>query len=249
MFTHYRSKGIILKEQERGEADRLLTIYTEEFGKIDVSARAIRKINSKLRSGTGTLCHSEIEFIEGKSYKTLTDAILIDDFSAIKGDLRKLKIAYRIAEISDSLLKKQEKEEKVWELLTESFQRLAQGSFVVSYLPVLYYYYFWNFVSLLGYQPELYSCASCRKALAPSRLYFSFFYGGTVCPNCFKKEGVIATHSSTIKILRIILKKDWEMLLRLKIGLAHKQELQKISENFLSVVLFTKERKKVKLKI
>ena len=76
MFLNYRTKGFIFKKEDRGEADQLFTIYTKDFGKLEILGKAIRKISSKLRSGAETFYLSEIEFIQGKTYKTLTDAIL-----------------------------------------------------------------------------------------------------------------------------------------------------------------------------
>jgi len=80
VFTHYRTRGIILKEANRGEADRLFILYTKDFGKIEILGKGIRRINSKLRPGISFPSLSEIEFIQGKRYKTLTDASLLADF-------------------------------------------------------------------------------------------------------------------------------------------------------------------------
>ena len=65
MFTHYRTKGIILQKTDRGETDRLFTFYTKDFGKLDLLARAERKITSKLRGGLELFYLSEVEFIQG----------------------------------------------------------------------------------------------------------------------------------------------------------------------------------------
>lgn len=80
MFVHHRTKAIVLKKVDRKEADQLFTLYTEDFGKLTVLGRAIRKISSKLRSGIEIFYLSEIEFIQGKAYKILTDAVLIEKF-------------------------------------------------------------------------------------------------------------------------------------------------------------------------
>ena len=74
MATYYRTQGYVIKKTGLREADQLFTIYTEDYGKIDVLGRGIRKITSKLRSGIDLFCFSEIEFVQGKAYKTLTDA-------------------------------------------------------------------------------------------------------------------------------------------------------------------------------
>ena len=51
MFIHYRTNGVMIKKKDLGEADQLFTIYTKDFGKLEILGKAIRKISSKLRSG------------------------------------------------------------------------------------------------------------------------------------------------------------------------------------------------------
>ena len=49
MFDHYKSLGIILTEIDIRESDKILVVYTKDFGKVEVLAKAIRKIDSKLK--------------------------------------------------------------------------------------------------------------------------------------------------------------------------------------------------------
>ena len=98
MATHYRTQGFIVKKTDRGETDQLLTIYTKDFGKLEILGKAIRKVKSKLRGGAELFYFSEIEFIQGKTNKTLTDANLIESFPNIRKNLKKLAIAHKIAE-------------------------------------------------------------------------------------------------------------------------------------------------------
>ena len=110
MFIHYRSQGFILKKENLSESDQLFTIYTEDFGKLEILGKAIRKIKSKLRSGADIFYLSDIEFIQGKTHKTLTDAIVIEKFENLRKHLKRLQIAYKIAEVFDELVKGQEKD-------------------------------------------------------------------------------------------------------------------------------------------
>ena len=240
MFVHYRTQGIILKKIDRGEADQLFTIYTKDFGKLEILGKAIRKISSKLRSGADIFYLSEIEFIQGKAYKTLTDAILIDSFPNLRKNLERLSVAYKVSETLDSLVKGQEPDEKIWQLLIETFQWLNSLNLKSTICNLQYYYFLWNFLSILGYQPELYNCSLCQKKLVPEKLYFSQREGGTICDNCFKKvKDAKKTEPEVIKILRILLKKDWDILSRLKIENSYKKSLKNISEGFLSYILST----------
>ena len=237
MFRHYRTQGFILKKTERGEADRIFIIYTKDFGKLEILAKAERKIKSKLKGGLELFYLSEIEFIQGKTHKTLTDAILIENFPILRKDLERLPIAYRISEVLDNLIKGQEADEKIWNLLNETFQKLNNQQLTINNQQLLYYYFLWNLLSILGYQPELYNCSLCQKKLLPEKLYFNLKEGGIICQSCFKKlKSGKETDSETVKILRIILEKNWPILSKLKIEAKYLKGLASISKNYLSLI-------------
>ena len=276
MFVHHRTSGFILKKVNRGEADQLLTIYTKDFGKLEILAKAIRKISSKLKSGAEIFYLSEIEFIQGKTRKTLTDAILIEKFENLRKDLKIIKIAYKVAEIFDESVTGQEKDESLWNLLNETFDKLNNQQLTINnqQLPepqrrvkkriyplcLLYYYFAWNLLLILGYRPELYSCVLCQKKLVAGKLFFSAKEGGVICQKCFKELKLgksprqiwrggsqrdkslfhPSLHSGkeitaeTIKILRIILKKDWTLFSKLKIEKPNLRSLDTIISEYYS---------------
>ena len=230
MAIHYRTRAFILEKTDFQEADQVFTVYTEDFGKLKVLGRAIRKIKSKLRSGAELFYLSEIEFIQGKNHKTLTDATVIEKFKNIKEDLEKLEILSQIAENADDLIIGQEKDEDIWNLLTEVFEKINSYS-------LIYHYFLWNLLSILGYQVDLYHCSNCQKKLIPERLYFNS-EEGIICSSCFEGAADKEICPEIIKILRLFLKKDWNILSRLKIQDFHKKELDTISLDFLKSVRY-----------
>lgn len=228
MVVHYRTQGFVLKKTDLREADQLFSIYTKDFGKLEILGKAIRKIQSKLRSGVELFYLSEIEFVQGKTHKTLTDAIVIEKFRDIRQDLEKLKIASKIVEAVDNLIRGREKDENIWNLLTEVFNKLESYELRIKNYELIYYYFLWNLLSILGYQIDLYNCPICQKKLTPQKLYFNSGEG-LVCSDCAKRGQEIS--ADIIKILRLFLKNDWQTLLRLKIRDCHKKELESISES------------------
>ncbi|MBU2634942.1 DNA repair protein RecO, partial [Patescibacteria group bacterium] len=229
------------------EADQVFTIYAKDFGKLKILGKAIRKIKSKLRPGAELFYLSEIEFIQGKNHKTLTDATAIEKFKNVKQDLEKLEIVSQIAEDVDDLIKGEEKDEQVWDLLNETFDKLndyklqtinpSTPSSGPRGYPPIYHYFVWNLLSILGYQMDLYHCNNCQKKLIPEKLYFNS-EEGIVCSGCFEGAADKEISPEIIKILRLFLKKDWNILLRLKIQDFHKKELEAISLDFLKSVRY-----------
>jgi len=238
MAIHYRTKGFIFKKSDRFEADRLFKIFTYDFGKMEILARAIRKITSKLRAGADIFYLSDIEFIQGKTYKTLTDAISLEKFNNIKRDLKRLKIAYKITDVLNNLVRGEEKDEKLWHLVTDVFQKLNNYPLSTTHYPLIYYYFLWNFFSILGYKPEVYKCALCQKKLMPYKLYFSDKEGGVICHACSRKvKGLARINTDVVKILRMIFKKDLTTLSKIKLSPLSQKILKDISEGYYSYLL------------
>lgn len=249
MATHYRTQAFILNKADLWEADQVFTVFTKDFGKLKILGKAIRKIKSKLRAGIELFYLSEIEFIQGKNYKTLTDATAIEKLNNVKQDLEKLEIVSQIVENTDDLIRGEEKDEDVWNLLTEAFQKLENYELGIKNYELIYYYFFWNLLSILGYQMDLYHCSNCQKKLIPEKLYFNP-EEGIICSGCLPAAGLSTELSrgplakageispDVIKILRLFLEKDWNILLRLKIQDFHKKELEAISLDFLKSVRY-----------
>jgi len=238
MFTHYRTRGFVTKKEDKGEADRLFTFFTEDFGKLELLARAERKIGSKLRAGLEIFYLSEIEFIQGKNQKTLTDSILINKFPNLRADFKKSKVAYAIGGIVNRLVKGQEQERKIWDLLKEVFGELNKNSSRIQTWSLIYYYFLWNLLSFLGYELELQRCVLCQRKLRPEDVFFSSRDGGAVCGGCRKSvKEPEKISSNVIKVLRIFLKRDLKTLGRLIIGEKEMKEISSFSKRYLSEVL------------
>ena len=217
MTTKHRTRGFVFKKTDLAEADRIFSVVTEDFGRLEIRGKAIRKINSKLRAGVDLFCFSEIEFIQGKNNKTLTDSAKIDKFGNKGKDMEKVKIACQISDALDNFIKGQEKDESIWNLLIETFEKLNNSSIKPKKLNMIYYYFLWNFYSLLGYRPEVQKCIACKNKLNPCAVYFSNKEGGVICANCAKHgNGSQKINSDIVKVLRLILKKDWQTISRLK---------------------------------
>jgi len=231
MTIKYRTSALVFKKDEKGESDQIFSVFTEEFGRLDVIGRAIRKITSKLRADIDVFYFSEIEFVQGKSQKTLTDANKIRRFENVANNFDKLKTVYKISDILNSFIKGQEKDNQTFELLIDFFCKLDDCSVEIKNHQLAYHYFFWNFLSLQGYKLEVDNCAVCKFKLNPYNIYFSNKDGGVICKNCSIVDSeAIKINSDIAKILRLILKKDWQVVSRLKIEPSSQKLLDDISQ-------------------
>jgi len=112
-----------------------------------------------------------VEFIKGKRYAILTDVSPIkakvfspEDF------LRAKNIANYLAEV----LKGEEKDIRIWNLLKECFANIEHE--------IVSPYFKLKLLEILGYKPRLQQCVVCGEEFAQSeRVYFSFDRGGAIC--------------------------------------------------------------------
>lgn len=125
-------EGIILKRRNSGEADRILTVFTKDFGKIQIKAIGVRKIASKRSSHIELLNISSISLYKGRSVPILTEATTIENFDGIKTNLGKIGLAYHICELIDGLCPENQEYKEIFYLLLNTLEKLSTQDDVLS---------------------------------------------------------------------------------------------------------------------
>jgi DNA repair protein RecO (recombination protein O) len=120
----YKTEGIILKRSNYGEADKLLTIFTKQYGKIRVMAKGVRKLSSRKAGSLELFNHSTIFLVKGKSLDLVTEAQNINLFRNWRKDLEKVSTAYYFCELVDKLTPDNQSHPAVFELLHQNFLKL-----------------------------------------------------------------------------------------------------------------------------
>lgn len=119
-------EGVILKRRNLGEADRILTVFSLQKGKISVLAKGVRRITSR-RSGNVELLNRVLLYLhQAKSFLILTEASSLDTFSKIKSDLTLSTYAYHIIELVDKLTAENQDNRILYEHLVEVLRRLER---------------------------------------------------------------------------------------------------------------------------
>ncbi len=120
----YKTQGIIIKNINSGETDRLLTVYTKDFGKLLLKAKAIRKKQAKLKGHLELFSYVHLMAIPTKSWPLITGAELIRGFLFLHRSLPALAASYYLAEIIDRLMIGPERDERIWNTILLAFCQL-----------------------------------------------------------------------------------------------------------------------------
>ncbi|MBI3915321.1 MAG: DNA repair protein RecO, partial [Chloroflexi bacterium] len=103
----YRVQAIILKRTDMGEADRLLTLYTRDHGKLRAMAKGARKPASRKSGHVELFMHSELLLARGRNLDIVTQAETRHAFLPLQSDLHRLGYAYYFAELLDQFTEDQ----------------------------------------------------------------------------------------------------------------------------------------------
>lgn len=116
--------AIVLARTNYGEADRIITALTPEYGKLRLIAKGVRRVKSKLAGGIELFSVSEITFIKGRSdISTLISARLTKHYGNIVKDLARVQLGYDLIKLLNKTIE-DEVEPEYFELLEQSFQAL-----------------------------------------------------------------------------------------------------------------------------
>ena len=123
----FKTEGIVLKRRNFGEADRILTVFTKQRGKISVLAKGVRRITSRRAGNVELLNRVSIFLHQTKGMPILTEAESLETYSTIKQDLKLSSVAFHILELVDKLTAENQESPKLYQDLVEVLKRLESS--------------------------------------------------------------------------------------------------------------------------
>ncbi len=230
----YRTEALVIRHSNFGEADRILTLYTRENGKIRAVAKGVRKLKSRKAGHLEPFTHVQLQLARGRDLPIVTQAETIEAFLSIRNSLEITAQAAYVLEILDRFTFDEEENRELYRLAVEALQRLDSGidPFYVNR------YFELHVLDTLGFKPEMFVCVICRKPIEPVDQYFSAAQGGVVCPNCIGKvEGARPVSVSALKFLRHFQRSDFKEATRANPDLMVRGEMEDLLQHYISIQL------------
>ena len=177
-FRSYRVEAIVIKHADFGEADRLLTLFTREHGKIRARAKGVRKIRSRRAGHLEPFTRVTLQLAKTKLDPIITQADAIDAYMGLRDNLTLIGYASYVLELLDKFTYEEGENRSLYDLLRDTLARLSNPE--VDQLLTLRYYEV-RLLDNVGFRPELYICAKCGEEIKPENQFFSPELGGAVC--------------------------------------------------------------------
>ncbi|MBI2448573.1 DNA repair protein RecO [Candidatus Microgenomates bacterium] len=240
MNEFYRTKGIIIGKRDFLEADKILTVFTEDFGKISVKAKGIKKIKAKLAGHLEMFNCVDLELIKGRSHYVVVGAQAIKTFENIKKDFDRTSAFYYTTEILAKILAENAPQTNLFHFLLAIFSRLEEKNDKI-FLLILFFEL--NVLDFLGFKPELMVCVGCRENIYGHTFFFSDERGGILCETCQNSDIFSTTISqNALKLMRLLVSKDFSFIEKIKIRSDITNEVKNINGFFLEHILGRKLR-------
>ncbi len=230
----YQTEAIIIRKIKLGEADRILTLYTPQLGKIRAVAKGVRRPRSKLAGHLELLTHSLVSLARGRNLDTIIGSQTINSFLLLKSDLELGAYALYLVELTDQFTAEHIENQPLFQLLLEAMQNLCQAGdkeLVLRYFEL-------HLLNEVGYRPQLYQCVSCRSALQPVINSFCSSAGGMLCPNCCQSQPLSYPLSvNALKLLRFLQNNDYNTVSKLKMNSELSHEVEEVMRGYIKYLL------------
>ena len=188
MSRTYKATGINLKSMPLGEADRLVTVLTQEYGLIRAIAPGARKQNSSLGGRSSLFVVNELLIAKGRSLDKITQAETITTYPRLSRDLGKLAACQYLAEMALCQALSEQPQVELFCLFNEHLKRLEQLPSNAEFLVLAYLCQaVFHLLTLAGITPQVQQCQLTHKTITPEiescnseQVGFSIAAGGII---------------------------------------------------------------------
>lgn len=224
----------MLRHVEVGEADRILSFYTLEYGKVQAIAKGIRKMRSRKAGHLEPFSRVELMLAKGRNLDVITQAEAQSTYENLRADLKLIAYAAYVVELLDRFTYEEGENRQLYNLLVNTLARLDEGSPAQTAV----HYYEVQLMDLLGFKPQLQVCVACGEKIKPEDQFFSGKLGGVLCPKSLSADpSAWKVSLGALKYCRHLQRSSWSKIKNLLIPLEIEPELASLLERYLTYLL------------
>lgn len=229
-----RAEAIVLRHSDWGEADRILTLYTRQMGKVKGIAKGARKMRSRKAGHIEPFTHVDLQLARGRDLFIVTQAEALDPYLRLRDDLVRVGYASYVVELLDRFTYEEDENPSLFRLLADTLSRLnlePDPTLAIRYYEI-------RLLDLLGYRPQLFKCANCEAEIQPEDQYFSASQGGVLCPKCGQTAADVRPVSmQALKYLRHFQRSSYPQAMRARLTPSLNRELEQLMQHYLTYIL------------
>ena len=186
----FKVKGIVIKEVQYKENDKIITIMTDKLGKISCMAKGAKKNSSPILSSSQFLVYSEFMLYKGTNFYHINSAEMIESFYNLRIDYDKLEKAFEVAKLLNKLAYEEDEETLILSLFLNTLYVIGNKD---KPFELVRNVFLLKLLCLLGYTPRLYKCSICNEKMfgdantKSTKYYYDRTTNSVVCENCYNR--------------------------------------------------------------
>ena len=227
------TKGVVLRETETRDADKILTLLTAEQGKISVIARGVRRKGCKFAACAQPLAYSEWTLYKKGDWYYANEGTTLELFNGLRTDLDAMALGFYLAELTETVTTEDAPHQ---ELLSHLLNGLYAVSVLRKPLPLVKAAFEVKLLCLAGYEPLADACAYCGCP-DPQQPYFDVLQGVLRCGTCGEARRGFPLCRDSLAALRHIVYGDPKRLYSFTLGPEAQKRLSVAAEAFVSAQL------------
>ena len=178
----HKIKGIVVRETDVGESDKLLTVLTETMGTITVKAPGVRKLTAANLRSAQLFAFSDLLLYEKEGRFTLQESVLREDFYEIREDVTAFALGCYLCELASCVSVGGDEGTEILRLLLNALYAAEKH---VTVLPVIKAAFEFRLAALIGYEPDFSECPICGTPCAQMKhRMFELTDGYLFCAGC-----------------------------------------------------------------
>lgn len=227
--TRFTTEGLVIKEMKVGESDRLVTLFTREYGIIKAFAAGAVSIRSKKHSATAMLTYSSFTLVNKKGTNRIYEAAPIEQFFTLGGDIEVLSVSQYFCELALIFGENDVPNEELFRLILNSLHFLIKKK---KYPPLIKAVTEFRTAVISGYMPNLIGCAECGK-FEDGNMLFNLNDGSLLCGDCGGKKTGVRLNPTLLSALRHIAFSELKKLYSFEIPNTQADTLSSITESYI----------------
>ena len=172
-------KALVIRTLDLSEHDRLLTLFTEEHGKITAVANGSRTLKSRYLAAAQLFCYASFVLYKKGDRYWVREASLIESFFDLRADLTRTALASYVCDVAGDVVEENAPEPEMLSLTLNTLFAIASGAYSLSLVKAAFEL---RAASVLGFRPMLDACMHCAKT--DEGLCLDVMNGGLVCAEC-----------------------------------------------------------------
>lgn len=190
--------GMIIKTQDYGETNKIVTIFSQRYGKFSAIARGAKKTKSRMAAVTQPFIYGEFLIYMNKGLSAIQQGDVIESFRPIREDILKTAYAAYIAELTDKLLDVRQPDLYIYDQFFRTIHWIAAHD--NADISVMMYEL--KLFGKGGFAPTVNWCAQCGRK--ENLTFFSLMEGGLLCDQCaFHEQSAIQLPVPVAKLLYV----------------------------------------------